>query len=120
LLLGVTNSDRGEKVGVERLENINKSLSLKLGGDQGTQDISRVLRLPGTYNFKLENNPREVTVVKDDGPAYCLDDFNDFTIPEEDSPKQSEVKDLEEATSSPERPIPTLLLILTPLPSRRR
>jgi putative DNA primase/helicase len=90
-----------KKVGVERLENINKSLSLKLGGDQGTQDISRVLRLPGTYNFKLENNPREVTVVKDDGPAYCLDDFNDFTIPEEDSPKQSEVKDLEEATSSP-------------------
>jgi len=90
-----------KQVGVERLETINKSLSLKLGGDRGTHDISRVLRIPATYNFKLENNPREVTVLKDDGPTYSLDDFNDFTIPEEDSPKQSEKKNSEKPTSTP-------------------
>ena len=38
--------------GIDTLEQINKSLSLKLGGDAGTHDISRVLRIPGTFNFK--------------------------------------------------------------------
>lgn len=67
-----------ETVGVGVLESINKNLTLQLGGDTGTQDISRVLRVPGTFNFKLENNPREVKIVSSDGPKYDFEQFKEF------------------------------------------
>jgi len=35
---------------VELFENVNKALLRHLGGDGGTHDISRVLRVPGTFN----------------------------------------------------------------------
>ena len=54
---------------------MNRALIRKLSGDTGTNDISRVLRVPGTYNFKLTNNPREVTVVWSDGPRYDYERF---------------------------------------------
>ena len=54
--------------GVEALETINKNLSLKLGGDAGTQDVSRVLRVSGTHNFKLPNNPRAVELISSSRP----------------------------------------------------
>lgn len=88
-----------KEIGIDVLENINKSLSLKLGGDIGTQDISRVLRIPGTYNFKLENNPREVTVILDNGQKYLFEDFKDFGISEENTPNKLEKKDLKKTTS---------------------
>jgi len=50
--------DKVANVGLEDIELINKSLLSELGGDSGTHDISRVLRVPGTYNFKLANNPQ--------------------------------------------------------------
>ena len=90
-----------KEIGIDVLENINKSLSLKLGGDIGTQDISRVLRIPGTYNFKTENNPREVTVILDDGEKYLFEDFKDFGVIEENAPKKLEKKDLQEPTFIP-------------------
>lgn len=65
--------------GVNTLESINKSLSEKLGGDSATKDISRILRVPGTFNFKLECNPREVTAVITDGPKYDFGEFIPFT-----------------------------------------
>lgn len=74
-----------DEVGVEALENINRSLTEKLGGDRGTQDISRVLRVPGTYNFKLKDNPREVTSVWNDGPKYNYDQFTLFGEPSGDA-----------------------------------
>jgi len=59
-----------KKYGVDAIEAVNKFFSQQLGGDPGTQDISRVLRLPGTYNFKLPDNPRPVEIVCLDGPKY--------------------------------------------------
>jgi hypothetical protein len=35
-----------------------------------------VLRVPGTFNFKLEDNPREVTRIITDGPKYHVSDFD--------------------------------------------
>lgn len=58
-----------------RLEGVNRALIRKLSGDTGTDDISRVLRVPGTYNLKLTNNPGEVTVVWSDGPRYDYEQF---------------------------------------------
>jgi hypothetical protein len=67
-----------EDYGVETLESINKGLTLALGGDLGTQDISRVLRVPGTYNLKNPDNPRPVKIVSISGPRYSFQDFSEF------------------------------------------
>jgi len=67
-----------DSVGIESLESINKTLIADLGGDTGTHDISRVLRVPGTYNFKLPENPREVKVCHKDGLKYEFEDFKQF------------------------------------------
>jgi P4 family phage/plasmid primase-like protien len=68
--------------GVATLESINKSLSTKLGGDSGTQNIDRVLRVPGTFNFKIPDNPRLVEVVAHSGKKYVYEDFKGFTSQE--------------------------------------
>ena len=66
---------------IAALEAINKNLSLKLGGDAGTQDIPRVLRIPGTYNFKLPDNPRLVELISNSGKKYAFEDFEEFRDP---------------------------------------
>ena len=71
--------------GVEKLESINKALLTELGGDKGTHNLDRVLRVPGTFNFKLEDNPREVTRIITDGPKYHLTDFEKFLSKQEES-----------------------------------
>jgi P4 family phage/plasmid primase-like protien len=69
------NPAKVEDYGVQVLENINKALTLRLDGDSGTQDISRVLRVPGTYNLKNPDNPRAVQVVCNSGKRYSIEDF---------------------------------------------
>lgn len=78
----LSNPINVKDIGVEKIEGINKTLSALIGGDSGTQDISRVLRVPGTYNFKLPDNPRPVTLVANSGKTYELDDFEDLTLPD--------------------------------------
>ena len=63
------------EIGLDSLENVNRNLTASLGGDTGTHNINRILRVPGTYNFKLSNNTREVTVIVDSGPKYDLEVF---------------------------------------------
>ncbi|MCG6535552.1 MAG: hypothetical protein L7F78_12875, partial [Syntrophales bacterium LBB04] len=70
------------KTGIKKLESINGNLSKTLGGDQGTQDISRVLRVPGTFNLKIPDNPRAVSVIQNNGPRYTLKDFEAYTVDE--------------------------------------
>ena len=67
------------KYGVDTLENINKGLALDLKADTGTYDLGRVLRIPKTFNLKLPDNPREVTVLSMDGPRYKYEKFEIFT-----------------------------------------
>ena len=72
----VLNTPLGvEKMGLKLLESVNKALLRHMGGDDGTHDISRVLRVPGTFNFKLPDNPREVVSLWMDGPKYEFEDF---------------------------------------------
>jgi putative DNA primase/helicase len=89
--------------GIERLESINKALLTELGGDKGTHNLDRVLRVPGTFNFKLENNPREVTRVITDGPKYQVSDFDQLlskeTVP--DTKKERESNPESEGTKPP-------------------
>lgn len=64
-----------EEIGKERIEAANKALTIQLRGDVGTQNINRILRVPGTFNFKNAGNPREVTIVIGDGPKYDIEQF---------------------------------------------
>lgn len=63
---------------LENIESINKGLTKKLGGDVGTQDISRILRVPGTFNFKLQHSPRAVSQVGGSGKKYSYKEFEGF------------------------------------------
>ena len=64
--------------GIPQLESINSALCQSLGGDSGTQDISRVLRVPGTYNSKIEETPRKVEIVSDSGIHYDYGAFKEL------------------------------------------
>jgi putative DNA primase/helicase len=72
------NPLKKDEIGVKELESINKFFLTQLGGDKGTHNLDRVLRIPGTYNFKLPDNPRQVRVINKDGPVYDFDDFKAF------------------------------------------
>ena len=45
-------------------------------------DLSRIMRVPGTWNNKDSGDRKQVTVVKDDGPRYVVTDFAKL-IPED-------------------------------------
>ncbi len=78
-----------DEIGVDELESVNKYFLRQLGGDKGTHNLDRILRIPGTYNLKLPDNPRKVRVVQKDGPVYDLDDFKTFINTEEPKPKDT-------------------------------
>ena len=39
-------------------------------------DLSRVMRVPGTFNNKVKDDPKPVTAVKTGGPRYTVEDFS--------------------------------------------
>lgn len=71
----LTNPLKVSDIGITILENINKELRKALKGDSGTHDISRVLRVPGTINFKIPGEWRPVEVVFMNSITYEFDDF---------------------------------------------
>jgi len=66
------------EIGLDALENINRALMAGVKADGGTHNINRILRVPGTFNFKIPQNPRSVTVIIDSGPTYNLDVFRPY------------------------------------------
>jgi putative DNA primase/helicase len=87
--------------GTDTLENINKALTQSLHGDPGTHDISRVLRIPGTYNFKNPQKPRSVETILINGIKYQLDAFLGLLVTLKDAP----VKTSPNRQSVPLKPI---------------
>lgn len=66
-----------------QIENTIKGLIKKFRGDAGTHDISRILRVPGTFNNKDESNPLPVTIIHFDPELrYSLKDFREFENPQ--------------------------------------
>lgn len=45
-------------------------------------DLARVLRVPGTYNYKKAENPVLVEIIRPNDARYDPSDFNDYTIEE--------------------------------------
>lgn len=81
-----------KEIGVSNIENINRNLSLKLGGDSGTHNIDRILRVPGTFNFKLSDNPRPVRSISNTRKTYSYEDYQEFVAAEGTSIKNDEDK----------------------------
>jgi len=99
----LSNPVKVSEIGMPQLESINKALIKQLGGDSGTQDISRVLRVPGTINFKMEGNPREVVNLWLDGPRYSYEDFQ--CLIENDNTTDKNVKQAPTQNPKPTTPI---------------
>jgi len=89
--------------GIGTLENVNKALSQFLHGDPGTHDISRVLRIPGTCNFKNPDNPRSVEIVSIVAATYSFDDFSDLLSAFENEPVKPKTKLDKQVPSNPKQ-----------------
>lgn len=84
-----------------QVEAIMKGLTLALGGDVGTQDISRILRLPGTFNMKLVGNPRPVEIVWCEPERfYDLVEFAQYETPAQNQTLKNKTSKL--ASNSPQ------------------
>lgn len=63
-------------------EELNRRLTYHVGADPGGWDLTQVLRLPGTRNFKYKTQPR-VRVLWDDGKIYSTKKIEAYLPPEE-------------------------------------
>lgn len=57
------------KLKPESTEKLNRMLTYAVGADRSGWDLTQVLRVPGTKNFKYRDAPK-VTMVKLQGPVY--------------------------------------------------
>lgn len=87
--------------GIGTLENVNKALSKALHGDPGTHDISRVLRIPGTFNFKNPENPRSVEIVSIGAATYSFEGFSYLLAAFENEPVKPKTKPDKQLPSNP-------------------
>lgn len=67
----------------EMREDVNRRLSKLIGGDPGGWDLTQVLRIPGTTNYKYTTMPR-VRIMWTDGPSYELGDLERQLPPDDD------------------------------------
>jgi RepB DNA-primase from phage plasmid len=72
-------SSPGRYVGLWRVnapitERVNKRLTYHLKADKGGWDLTQVLRMPETWNYKY-NPPARVRVLWDEGPVYRVADL---------------------------------------------
>lgn len=55
-------------------EELNRRMSYFVGADKSGWDLTQVLRVPGTTNYKYHSQPR-VRILWDDGPIYKIRDL---------------------------------------------
>jgi putative DNA primase/helicase len=88
--LGLNNGNRSQ------IETIMKGVGVAIGGDDGTQDVSRIFRVPGTYNVKTDE-PRPVEIIRcNPDLVYHLADFADYAdlaVPPEPISKEAQPHD---------------------------
>jgi len=70
---------------IEVVEDLLRRLASYFKGDRAATDASRILRVPGTLNFK-KAPPFAVKLIKVDGPEYDIADFADSDLPEVERP----------------------------------
>lgn len=60
-----------------KVEAINAGIAQVLGGDK-THDVSRILRVPGTCNWKDPANPKPVRILQSRSQRHALEDFEGY------------------------------------------
>lgn len=70
----------GEDVDLEYYESLNRGIQKALNADD-TSDVSRILRLPGSFNVKDPDNPKLCKVIEKTDIYYNLDDFETYITP---------------------------------------
>lgn len=58
-------------------ESVNRRLTYVIGADKGGWDLTQVLRIPGTQNFKYATTPK-VKLLWDDGPEHRLSEIKEI------------------------------------------
>lgn len=71
-----------EPLKAHQLEEINRRLTYTLQADKSGWDLTQVLRIPGTMNYKYQP-PEKGVLLWDDGPIYKLDDLLPYLTEEE-------------------------------------
>ncbi|MBY0451204.1 MAG: hypothetical protein K2X01_11330 [Cyanobacteria bacterium] len=64
---------------LEKVEAVNAGIAQVLGGDK-THDVSRILRVPGTCNWKDPSNAKPVRIIQSRSHRYTLADFEGYVI----------------------------------------
>jgi len=65
-------------------ESANQRLTYMIGADKGGWDLTQVLRIPGTMNYKYINTP-PVKLLWDDGPNHYLEQIESILPKPDDS-----------------------------------
>ena len=73
-------------------EGLNRRLSYAIDADKGGWDLSQVLRIPGTRNYKYQSTP-QVRLLWDDGPTYKVSDL-ERRLPEDEAGDEEAGEDL--------------------------
>ena len=60
-----------QEMSAKVLEQTNQLLTYKVGADKGGWSVTKVLRIPGTKNYKYEDAP-DVKLLWDDGPVHNI------------------------------------------------
>jgi hypothetical protein len=68
-------------------ESLNRRLSYAIGADKAGWDLSQVLRVPGTRNYKYVSVP-QVRLLWEDGPVYKVKDL-EARLPADEGNEQS-------------------------------
>lgn len=74
-------------------KEFNRALTYYIGADRGGWDITQVLRVPGTTNYKYKSTPR-VRVLWGDGSSYKLKDLERKVPRVNEEPEASSKPDL--------------------------
>lgn len=85
-------------------EELNRRLTYMLGADKGGWDLTQVLRIPGTTNYKYSSLPR-VKILWSDGPEYTVRAIKK-ALPEEVIEDEEEEGDASEVYMKYEKKLP--------------
>ena len=90
-------------------------MTLKIFDERGwttdsVYDLSRILRIPGTFNNKVKDDPKPVTAIKTGGPRYAVEDFTKLvpaefvaTKPSADQPSREQNREGGRRRREPEK-----------------
>jgi putative DNA primase/helicase len=83
-VLEVPLSPMDDATAIQRVEDANRRIAAYLGGDPASVDATRILRVPGTYNYKYDP-PRNVKITYLEKFRYNLESFFEI-LPEVPTP----------------------------------